>query len=374
MKLIRSILLSAFMLAATIGLQAQQNYGIAYQAVARDAGGDALENATLDVRFTLLDAASSAVWTETHAGILTDEFGLINLTIGSVAGAGDLAAIDWSAGGYSFQVEVNSGGGFASFGMMAVTAVPVALFAANAPEGTADSLAVVLAQEIADRASGDAGLATDLTNLAGLIATNTGAIATNESGISTNAGAISTNASGISTNAGAISTNASDISTNAGAISTNASDISTNAGEIATNASGISTNAGAIGQLQTDLASEATSRQAEDAALLGLIQSNDGDIATNASNIGTNAGDITQLQTDLASEATVRAGEDATLLGLIQSNDGDILALNTSVSQLQSDLSDLSDLVEANDHFDFSAGVLTTEADIDKLKVGTTVT
>ena len=77
--------------------------------------------------------------------------GLINLTIGSVAGAGDLAAIDWSSGGYSFQVEVNSGGGFASFGMMAVTAVPVALFAANAPEGTADSLAVVLAQEIADR-------------------------------------------------------------------------------------------------------------------------------------------------------------------------------------------------------------------------------
>ena len=86
MKLFRSFLLSAFLLTASFGLQAQQNYGIAYQAVARDAGGDALENATLDVRFTLLDAASSSVWTETHSGVLTDEFGLINLTIGSVAG------------------------------------------------------------------------------------------------------------------------------------------------------------------------------------------------------------------------------------------------------------------------------------------------
>ena len=62
MKLFRSILMSAFLLTASFGLQAQQNYGIAYQAVARDAGGDALENATLDVRFTLLDAASSSVW------------------------------------------------------------------------------------------------------------------------------------------------------------------------------------------------------------------------------------------------------------------------------------------------------------------------
>ena len=430
MKLFRSILMSAFLLTASFGLQAQQNYGIAYQAVARDAGGDALENATLDVRFTLLDAASSSVWSETHSGVLTDEFGLINLTIGSIAGADDLAAVDWSAGGYSFQVEVNSGGGFASFGMMAVTAVPVAMFAASAPEGTADSLSAVLAQEIADRAAGDAGLASDNATLAGLVASNAGNIATNESGVSSNAGAISansgsisanagdisTNAGGISTNAGGISSNAGDISTNAGGISTNAGGISTNAGgistnsgDISTNAGGISTNAGDIatnstaigtnagniasnttatgtnagniGQLQTDLATETSNRVSEDASLLGLIQSNDTDIAANAGSsssnaaaIGTNAGDISQLQTDLGAETSSRQSEDATLLGLIQSNDGDILALNTSVGQLQSDLTGLTTLVNDNDHFDFSAGVLSTESDIDQLKVGSTVT
>ena len=362
MKLFRSFLLSAFLLTASFGLQAQQNYGIAYQAVARDAGGDALENATLDVRFTLLDAASSSVWTETHSGVLTDEFGLINLTIGSVAGAADLAAVDWSAGGYSFQVEVNSGGGFASFGMMAVTAVPVAMFAASAPEGTADSLSVVLAQEIADRAAGDAGLASDNTALAGLIATNTGNIATNGSGISANAGGISTNAGAISTNAGAISTNAGGISTNAGAISTNAGEISTNASGISTNAGAISTNAGEISTNASGISTNA-----------GAISTNAGEISTNAGGIGTNAGAISQLQTDLGTETTNRVAEDATLLGLIQSNDGELLALNTSVGQLQSDLSDLSDLVDANDHFDFDGGVLSTEGDIDQLQFGSTV-
>ena len=88
----RSLFLSAVMLVTAFAAQAQQSYGIAYQAVARDADGDALENATLDVRFTLTNAAESAVWTETHNGIMTDAFGLINLTIGSVEGGEGLAS------------------------------------------------------------------------------------------------------------------------------------------------------------------------------------------------------------------------------------------------------------------------------------------
>ena len=44
-----------------------------------------------------------------------DEFDLINLTIGSVEGADELASVDWAAGGFAFQVEVNSGDGFDPF-------------------------------------------------------------------------------------------------------------------------------------------------------------------------------------------------------------------------------------------------------------------
>ena len=365
----RSLLIAAMTLVTAFAAQAQQNYGIAYQAVARDAGGDALENATLDVRFTLLDAADAAVWTETHSGIMTDEFGLINLTIGSVEGPDGLADVDWSAGDYAFQVEVNSGDGFASFGNLAVSAVPVALFAANAPEGTADSLATVLAQEMADRVSGDAGLAADISTNAGSISTNAGAIGTNAGDISTNAGGVSTNAGAITAlqgvddtlavdvnaNAAAILSNDGDISTNAGAISTNAGGISTNAGAISTNAGGISTNSG-------DISTNASG-----------VSTNAGAISTNVGGISTNAGDIAQLQTDLGSEVSERQSEDATLLGLIQSNDGEILALNTSVGQLQSDLTDLTNLVDANDHFDLVDGVLSTEDDVNVVQVGSTV-
>ena len=120
MKLMRSLFLSTVLLMTVFAAQAQQNYGIAYQAVARDADGDALENATLDVRFTLTDAADAAIWTETHTGVMTDEFGLINLTIGSVDGADGLASVDWATGGYAIQVEVNSGDGFDPFGSITI--------------------------------------------------------------------------------------------------------------------------------------------------------------------------------------------------------------------------------------------------------------
>ena len=264
----RSLLLSAVLLATAFAAQAQQSYGIAYQAVARDADGDALENATLDVRFTLTDAADAAVWTETHNGVMTDGFGLINLTIGSVEGAEGLASVEWAAGGFAFQVEVNSGDGFETFGSMAVTSVPVALYATSAPEPKADSLAVVTAQEAADRASADSGLQ--------------GQIDSNDTDIAANAATGSTNAAAISTNAGAISDEAA---ARASADSGLQGQIDSNDTDIAANASGISTNAGAIsdeaaaraaadGTLQDNIDAEATARFNNDSFLSGMISAN----------------------------------------------------------------------------------------------------
>ena len=127
----RTLLMAVLVMALGQITQAQQSYGIAYQAVARDGAGNALENATLDVRFTLTDANDQSVWTETHPTVVTDGFGLLNLEIGSIAESSGLASVDWAAGGFAFQVEVNSGSGFESFGNIQVTAVPVALFALN---------------------------------------------------------------------------------------------------------------------------------------------------------------------------------------------------------------------------------------------------
>ena len=257
MKLMRSLLLSTVMLMTVFTVQAQQNYGIAYQAVARDADGDALEFATLDVRFTLTDAvAGAAVWTETHNGVMTDEFGLINLTIGSVEGGSGLPSVDWADGGFEFQVEVNSGNGFESFGSLAVTSVPVALYASSAPEPTADSLASVTAQEAADRAAADAA---------------------HDSAISTNATSIAANSARSASNAAAIASNDTDIATNATAVADEAaaraaadaahdSAISTNATSIAANSASSASNAAAIASNDTDIAANEAAIAAETAA------------------------------------------------------------------------------------------------------------
>ena len=389
----RSLFLSAVLLMTVFAAQAQQNYGIAYQAVARDADGDALENATLDFRFTLTDAGDAAIWNETHNGVMTDEFGLINLTIGSVEGSAGLASVDWALGGFAFQVEINSGDGFEPFGSIAVTAAPVALFASSAPEPKADSLAVVTAQESVDRASADSGLQGQIDGNDADIATNAGAIGTNATAISdeasartladsglqgqidgndadiaTNAGAIGTNATAISDEASArtsadsglqgqidgndadIATNSVSISTNASGISGNATDIATNAGSISTNASSISGNATDISTNAGAISDEVAARASADSGLQDQIDSNDTDIATNASGISTNATAISDeaadratadgtLQDNIDAEATARFNNDSFLSGMISANSLADAELGARVTALENESS-----------------------------------
>ncbi|MGA1374642.1 MAG: hypothetical protein ACO3YQ_07540, partial [Flavobacteriales bacterium] len=132
--MMRTLFLSLLcMYGALNALQAQGgNYGIAYQAVARDADGDPIAGASIDVRVTLRNAAETVLWTEDHNGVLTSEFGNIALTFGS--NTAGLESIDWSASGLHFHIEVNAGGGYQSFGEVNVTAVPVAMYALNGQE------------------------------------------------------------------------------------------------------------------------------------------------------------------------------------------------------------------------------------------------
>ena len=339
----RSLFLSAVMLVTAFAAQAQQSYGIAYQAVARDADGDALENATLDVRFTLTNAAEAAVWTETHNGIMTDAFGLINLTIGSVEGGEGLASVDWAAGGFAFQVEVNSGGGFETFGSMAVTSVPVSLYAASAPEPKADSLAAVTAQEAMDRANADAGLQGQIDGNDADIATNAGAISTNATAISDEVAARASADAGLQ---GQIDGNTTDILANAGAISdevaARASADTGLQGQIDGNDTDIAANAGAISSNATAISDEASARASADAGLQGQIDANDTDIATNAGAISTNA-------TAISDESGARASADSGLQGQIDGNDTDILANAGAISTNATAISDEASARAAGD-------------------------
>ena len=192
----RTLFLSLLCLFGALTVLQAQDPGIAYQAVARDADGDPLADAELNVRVTLYSADDATLWQESHASVLTNQFGNLALTIGDGAvspGFSALSAVDWSAAGLHFGIEVDAGAGYASFGDVDVQAVPIAMYALNGQEeeiaalqsqldmldGDVSALAGDLGDAVAEQAS-------DYAFLLGLIEDNDGDIAVLQSNVSQN--------------------------------------------------------------------------------------------------------------------------------------------------------------------------------------------
>ncbi|MCW3102372.1 MAG: hypothetical protein JWO09_812 [Bacteroidetes bacterium] len=130
------ILLLSFGLCASFAFSQAPPQGINYQAVARNSSGSPLISASLDVQFTVWDAPSggSVLFTETHAGIATNVYGLFTTVIGSVNTAA-FSSINWAAGPRYLEVSVDDGTGMVSMGRLQMQSVPYALYAANAGGG-----------------------------------------------------------------------------------------------------------------------------------------------------------------------------------------------------------------------------------------------
>jgi hypothetical protein len=111
-------------------LNAQAPALIPYQAVARDAAGQALNNATINARFTIHDGAATgaAVWQELQT-VTTTELGLFTVQLGSIV---PLTGVNWSNGNKFMQVEIDLGQGFVDMGTQQLLSVPYALFSSNA--------------------------------------------------------------------------------------------------------------------------------------------------------------------------------------------------------------------------------------------------
>lgn len=128
-----SFLVVVFVLKAQAPPQA-----INYQAVARDAGGN-LITGPVGVRISIRSGSATGpvVYQESHNAV-ANNYGLFNLSIGQGTPlSGTFAAIDWSAGPYFAQVEVNPGSGFIQMGTQQMLSVPYALYAARS--ATADN-------------------------------------------------------------------------------------------------------------------------------------------------------------------------------------------------------------------------------------------
>ncbi len=138
MKLLTIV--AALVVSLTVFAQAPQ--ALNYQAVARDNAGAILANTNLDVRFSVKQttATGTTVFQETHAAS-TDALGGFSLEIGrGAASTGSFTAINWGAGPYFLEVEldVNSSGSYTSMGTSEMLSVPYALYAETA--GIADSV------------------------------------------------------------------------------------------------------------------------------------------------------------------------------------------------------------------------------------------
>ncbi|MBS1684470.1 MAG: hypothetical protein JSS76_06940 [Bacteroidetes bacterium] len=108
-----------------------------YQAVVRNASGQTVPNATpVSMRFTIHDgsATGTTVFRETQ-NTTTNQFGLVNVQIGSVNTT--LGSVVWSSGAKYLEVEVdvNNTGAFLSMGNTQLISVPYALYAANSTPG-----------------------------------------------------------------------------------------------------------------------------------------------------------------------------------------------------------------------------------------------
>lgn len=131
----RKIYLTLLFLFSITFVMAQAPQKFNYQAVARNASGDVLENQNIGVRISVLNGSSSgmAVYVETH-DVSTNQFGLFTLAIGGgTVSSGSFPAIDWAGGSKYLQVEFDPNGGtsYIDMGASQLLSVPYALHAGN---------------------------------------------------------------------------------------------------------------------------------------------------------------------------------------------------------------------------------------------------
>lgn len=127
-----SLLLFTALLTVT-QLMAETPNAFHYQAVVRDTQGEILKNTTVGVRFTLhkTTADGATVFQETHSATTTAT-GIVNLQIGTgtpANGSLNLGEIDWTAGNYFIQVEIDNGSGYITLSTQQLLSIPFAKYA-----------------------------------------------------------------------------------------------------------------------------------------------------------------------------------------------------------------------------------------------------
>lgn len=120
---------------------AQSPDAFKYQAVVRDAGNLILNNQAVGMQLTIQQGSvgGTAVYTETFA-TTTNQYGLVNIEIGTGTTSDDFSLIDWSAGPYFIEtaVDITGGTSYVVMGTSQLVSVPYALHATTADSALND--------------------------------------------------------------------------------------------------------------------------------------------------------------------------------------------------------------------------------------------
>jgi uncharacterized protein (TIGR02145 family) len=104
-------ILSLF-LALHFGIYAQSPAGVSYQVLIRDASGALVESSSVGARVSIRQGTEggTVVYQETHTAT-TSAYGVLHFQLGGGTSNNDFSAIDWTAGPYFVQHEVDPEGG-----------------------------------------------------------------------------------------------------------------------------------------------------------------------------------------------------------------------------------------------------------------------
>lgn len=138
-------LLLFFLLAAMMSFG--QSSTIPYQAVARDASGALIQNETVFVQFNIRNNTPTGpiLYAEAHT-VFTNEFGLINVNIGSgTALIGTFSSIPWNSGSEKYMdIYLAHNGPYVLMGTVPFSSVPLALHANTATTATTANTATTV--------------------------------------------------------------------------------------------------------------------------------------------------------------------------------------------------------------------------------------
>jgi hypothetical protein len=126
------------LLETTVIAQSPQSFR--YQAVARDNSGNVLSNQSVSFRISILSGSVSGTeaYIETHTGLTTNAFGLVELEIGKGTPVkGTFSSINWVSNNYFVKIEMDPDGGttYQTLSTSQLLSVPYALYSQKAGNG-----------------------------------------------------------------------------------------------------------------------------------------------------------------------------------------------------------------------------------------------